>query len=165
MGLLAINASHSLSSTTHQLAALSVELHGEGRVVDLIALEPAGLLGVAPDADVATLLEEMSAARPLVLVTPIYRATYSGILKVLFDQFGPDALRDVPCILAATAGSPAHELALDTGSRSLVASLGGWCVPTVIYATPKDFDTNKRPLQRVRDLFVVALSEAAALGR
>jgi FMN reductase len=113
---------------------------------------------------VAALLEEMSAARPLVLVTPIYRATYSGILKVLFDQFGPDALRGVPCILAATAGSPAHELALDTGLRSLVASLGGWSVPTVIYATPTDFDDHKVPTQRVRDLFVAALDEAAALG-
>ena len=165
MGLLALNASHSLNSTTHQLAALSVELNGEGRVVDLVGLDPAGLLGVTPDANVSTLLEEIGAARPLVLVTPIYRATYSGILKVLFDQFAPDALRDVPCILAATAGSPAHELALDTGFRSLVASLGGWTVPTVIYATPKDFDAAKVPAQRVRDLLTTALTEAARLNR
>ncbi len=133
-------------------------------VFDLVALHPAGLLGVTPDVAVSKLLEAMSAARPLVLVTPIYRATYSGLLKVLFDQFGPDALRGVPCILAATAGSPAHELALDTGFRSLVASLGGWSVPTVIYATPGDFDANKVPTQRVRELFRAALREAAALG-
>ncbi len=163
MSLLAINASHSPGSSTHQLAALSVELHGDGRVVNLIELDPAALLGLAPDPTVTALLEEMKSARPLVLVTPIYRATYSGLLKVLFDQFGADALRGVPCILAATAGSPAHELALDTGFRSLVASLGGWSVPTVIYATPKDFDAEKVPTQRVRDLFEVALREAAAL--
>lgn len=164
MGLLAINASHTLSSTTHQLAALSVELQGEGRVVDLVALEPAGLLGVTPDPLIKALLEEVRSARPLVLVTPIYRATYSGLLKVLFDQFEPNALRGVACVLAATAGSPAHELALDTGFRSLVASLGGWSVPTVIYATSKDFDAEKRPTHRVRDLLLAALSEADAIG-
>jgi FMN reductase len=165
MGLLAINASHSPSSSTHQLAALSVEIHGEGRVVDLVKLEPSGLLGVAKDEKVSALLDAMGAARPLVLVTPIYRATYSGILKVLFDQFAPDALRGVPCILAATGGSPAHELAIDTGFRSLVASIGGWSVPTVIYATPSDFDSERVPNQRLRDLFASALSEAASLGQ
>jgi FMN reductase len=163
MDLLALNASHSTSSSTHHLAALAVELHGSGRVVDLATLDPAGLLGLADDAEVKALLADISAARVLVLVTPVYRATYSGLLKVLFDQLPQSGLKGVPCVLAATAASPAHYLALDTGFRSLVASVDGWTVPTVVYVTPVDLDESKRPTDAVRERMSQALAEAAQL--
>jgi FMN reductase len=163
MDLLAINASHSSASSTHHLAQLAVELHGSGRVVDLVALDPAGLVGVARDDDVQSVLDAIPLARPLVLVTPIYRATYSGLLKVVFDQLPPGALAGVPCVVAATAGSPLHYLSLDTGCRALVASLGGWTVPTVVYATPADLDQDKRPTDTVRQQMRRALGEAARL--
>jgi FMN reductase len=163
MDLIAINASHSLRSTTHNLAALAVELHGSGEVVDLAALDPAALIGVGRDDAVTKLLEAIPTAWGLVLVTPVYRATYSGLLKVIFDQLPQSALRGVPCVLAATAASPAHYLALDTGGRALVASLDGWTVPTVVYAAPADFDEDKRPGGTVRDQLQRALGEAATL--
>jgi FMN reductase len=163
MDLLALNASHSTGSTTHQLAALAVELNGSGRVVDLAALDPAGLLGVGRDPSVDELLAAILAVDVLVLVTPIYRATYSGLLKVLFDQLPQSALRGVACALAATAASPAHYLALDTGVRSLVASLDGWTVPTVTYATPADFDDARQPGEAVRQRLEQALAEAEQL--
>lgn len=101
------------------------------------------------------------------LVTPIYRATYSGIVKVLFDQLPPDELAGKVAILAATAGGPAHYLALDTGVQSLVASLGGWTVPTVTYATPADFaahdDGSKTPNDSVRTKLGAALAEATTI--
>jgi FMN reductase len=159
MALLALNASHSTASSTHHLAARAVELHGSGRVVDLATLDPAGLLGTGDDEGVTSLLEEISRSDALVLVTPIYRATYSGLLKVVFDQLRPESLRGVPCVLAATAASPAHFLALDTGFRSLVASLGGWSVPTVVYVTPADLDADRRPLAPVDAALSAALSE------
>jgi FMN reductase len=163
MDLIAINASHSLASTTHHLAAAAVELHGSGRVVDLAALDPAALLGVGKDDHVQELLDAIPAAWGLVLVTPVYRATYSGLLKVVFDQLPQSALRGVPCVLAATAASPAHYLALDTGFRSLVASLDGWSVPTVAYATPADFDEAKQPGDAVRERLAQGLAEAATV--
>jgi FMN reductase len=161
MDLIAINASHSVGSTTHNVAAAAVALHGSGRVVDLAMLDPAGLLGVGRDDAVQALLDDIPTASALVLVTPVYRATYSGLLKVLFDQLPPEALRGVPAVLAATAASPMHYLALDTGFRSLVASLGGWTVPTVTYATPADFDEAKQPNDAVRARLQAGLAEAA----
>ncbi len=124
MSLLAINASHSTGSSTHHVAARAAELHGSGRVVDLATRDPSGLLGLGEDAEVTALLDEVARADALVLVSPIYRATYSGLLKVLFDQLPTESLRGVACVLAATAASPGHFLALDTGFRALVASLG-----------------------------------------
>jgi FMN reductase len=113
-------------------------------------------------------IDGVAAASILVLVTPIYRATYSGILKVVFDQLPPDALVGKAAVLAATAGGPAHLLALDTGMRSLVASLGGWTVPTVTYATAADFtpgaDGGKVSGDAVRTSLERALAEAASIA-
>ena len=79
------------------------------------------------------------------------------------DQLPPESLRGVACVLAATAASPAHFLALDTGFRSLVASLGGWSVPTVVYATPSDLGPGKRPGESVDAAMASALAEAELL--
>ena len=165
MALLAVNASHSTGSTTHNLAQVAVDLHGSGRVVDLATLDPAALLGVGQDDAVTALLADLQTAGPLVLVTPVYRATYSGLLKVLFDQLPQGGLAGVPCVLAATAASPLHYLAIDTGFRALVASLAGWSVPTAVYATPADFDDDKRPGDSIRERLARALAEAECLTR
>ncbi|MGD9793702.1 MAG: NADPH-dependent FMN reductase [Acidimicrobiia bacterium] len=164
MGLIAINASHSTGSTTHNLAMLATEVHGSGDVYDLAALDPAALVGVGKDATVTKLLEAIPQASVLVFVTPIYRATYSGLLKIVLDQLPQAALRGIPVVLAATAASPAHFLALDTGGRALVASLEGWTVPTVVYATPADFDDDKRPLGTLRDQMTAALTQAKSIA-
>ena len=79
-------------------------------------------------------VERATSATRLVLVTPVYRATYSGVLKAFFDLLPQSALRGSVSLLAATGASPAHYLSLDTGLRTLVASLEGWSAPTVIYA-------------------------------
>ena len=125
-----------------------------------MTLDPAGLIGTTPSPDVGALLQAIDAASILVLVTPIYRATYSGLLKVVFDQLPAGGLEGKAAVLAATAGGPAHYLALDTGMRSLVASLDGWTVPTITYATPADFDEQKIPSENVRVSLAEALAEA-----
>jgi NAD(P)H-dependent FMN reductase len=66
-------------------------------------------------------------------------------------------------VLCASAGGPAHFLALDTGGRSLVASLGGWTVPTVVYATGADFDDGV-PGPAVMGMLTEALGQAHAVG-
>jgi FMN reductase len=160
MTLVALNGSHSASSSTHAVATLAAEIYGSGEIVDLVTLDPAGLIGTTPTPDVAALLRTMEEASILVLVTPIYRATYCGLLKVVFDQLPAGGLKGKAAVLAATAGGPAHYLALDTGMRSLVASLDGWTVPTITYATPADFDEQKVPSENVRVALAAALAEA-----
>ncbi len=165
MSLVALNGSHSASSSTHAVATLAAEIYGSGEIVDLVTLDPAGLIGTTPSPDVGGLLAAIDEASILVLVTPIYRATYSGLLKVVFDQLPAGGLQGKVAILAATAGGPAHYLSLDTGMRSLVASLDGWSVPTVTYATPADFDEAKRPSDKVRDSLAAGLAEAELILR
>lgn len=163
MTVLAINASPSSSSKTAALAAAGVEIAGAGRVVHLADLDAEGLLGRRPSQDIQDLLDEITAARRLLLVTPIYRATYSGLLKVVFDQLPTDALTGSVSVLAATAGGPAHFLSLDTGLRSLVASLNGWSAPTVVYASSADF-TDGQPAITVKEQLTRAFAEVDAMN-
>lgn len=160
MTLLALNGSHSASSRTHALAARAVALHGSGSVVDLCTLDPAGLLGVGADDGVAAVIEQVAAASVLVLATPVYRATYAGVLKVLLDQLPQGALRGKACILGATGATPLHYLSLDTGLRAVVASLEGWSVPTVIYATPESIAADGTTSEDVDARLRAALAEA-----
>jgi FMN reductase len=133
---------------------------GEGRLLDLGALDADALLGRASHPSVDDALAAVSSADVLVVVTPVYRATYSGLLKVLFDQLAAGALEGTACVLSATGGSFHHYLSLDTGLRSLVASLGGWSVPTVVYATGDDFAEGNQPLPTVVEPLTQALAEA-----
>ena len=110
-------------------------------VVDLGTLPADALLGRRPDEGVAAALSKSQAARILVASSPIYRATYSGLLKVFFDQFPADALRGVIAIPIMTGGSPAHALAVDHGLRPLFASLGATVVSTGAYGHDKQFAT------------------------
>ena len=108
-------------------------------------------------------LAAIATASTLVLVTPVYRATYSGFLKLVLDQLPTDALASTAVVLAATGASPAHFLSLDTGLRAAVASLGGWSVPTVVYATGEDFSEAGAPLPSILEPLERALGEAARI--
>lgn len=136
--LVAVSSGDSPASRTRVLARAAVEAGGGGRLVDLGDLPADALLGRCSDPAVDEAVDAASSAGVLVLATPVYRATYNGSLKAFLDRFPTGALARTAVVLAATAASPAHFLALDTGGRALVASLGGWTVPTVVYATPAD---------------------------
>ena len=162
MSLVAVSSGDSATSKTRTLAAVAVELFGGGRLIDLIDLPADALLGRRQDRAVDDAVTAAGEASVLVLATPIYRATFNGSLKAFLDRFPTEALAGTAVILAATAAAPSHYLALDTGGRSVVASLGGWTVPTVVYATGADF-TDGRPSEPVLDRLADALDEARSL--
>jgi FMN reductase len=162
--LLALNGSPSASSKTHVLAARAVEIVGNGRVVDLSDLDAEGLLGRRSSPDVTAVIEAVQLSRLLLVATPIYRATFSGLLKVLFDQLVQGALTDVVCVLAATGGGPLHFLSVDTGLRPLVASLNGLTIPTPVYLTGSDFTEDGKLTEAADAILSSALGQAVALA-
>jgi FMN reductase len=163
MALVVVSSGDSPTSKTRAMAVSFVELAGEGQLIDLIDLPADALLGRRHDDAVDDAVTAASRASVLVLATPVYRATFNGTLKAFLDRFPTDALADTAVILAATAATPAHFLSLDTGGRSVVASLGGWTVPTVVYATGSEF-VDGRPYGAVVDTVAAALGEARAVA-
>jgi FMN reductase len=92
---------------------------------------------VPPDleAAVATVTE----ADAIIAVTPVFAASYSGLFKTFFDVLEKDALAGTPVLMAATAGSPRHSLALEHALRPLFAYLRAVVVPTAVFAATEDF--------------------------
>ena len=95
-------------------------------VVDLGTLGPAVLDWQDPE--VASLVEQVGSADLVVVASPTYKATYTGLLKVFLDRFaGGTGLRGVavPLMLGA---APGHALAPEASLRPLLAELGGTTV-------------------------------------
>jgi len=169
MSLVAVNGSPSRDSKTGALADAAVRLAGGGTVHHVADLSPDALFMRAKDPALDEVLGSFAAARPLVLASPTYRATYSGMLKSVLDLVPaqPDKrppLDGVPVVLIGTGGNRDHYLSLDTGLRLVVAAMGGWSVPTVVYATGADFGEGNVPGAGILALLQQALDEAARLA-
>jgi FMN reductase len=163
MSLVIVSSGDSVTSKTRILASAALDIEAGGRLVDLVSLPAEALLGRRQDDELDEVVRAASEASILILATPIYRATYNGTLKAFLDRFPTDALDRTAVVLVATAGSPTHFLSLDTGGRSAVASLGGWTVPSVVYATGADFKDG-RPSEEVLDTLRRALGQAHVLA-
>jgi FMN reductase len=163
--VLAVNASPSAHSRTAALARAAVAVGGGGEILHLGEIGADGLLGRVTDPAMAAALDSMRAADRLVLVTPVYRATYAGLLKVVLDQLGEGDLAGGAVVLAATAGCREHFLSLDAGLRPVVTTLGAWIAPQVVYASRESFDADLRPDRRVLDDLATALDQATLLVR
>lgn len=85
-------------------------------------------------------LRQLENADVIVAGSPVYKGAYTGQFKHLFDFLDPNALTDVPVILAATGGSDRHALMPDHCLRPLFSFFRAHTVPTTLYATAAHID-------------------------
>ncbi|HWJ98785.1 MAG TPA: NAD(P)H-dependent oxidoreductase [Acidimicrobiales bacterium] len=163
-GRLVVNGSPSHPSRSRTLAVHVLELLGGGDVLDLVDLDPAGLLALRSSPDVDAAVRRVAAASILVVATPVYRATYTALTKTVFDLQPRAALAGTVVIPVATGDAAEHALAIDHGLRPLIASLGGWTTPTGIYATRADFGDDGQASAGIHASAAAAAAEALALA-
>jgi FMN reductase len=74
-------------------------------------------------------------ARVLVVATPAYKGSYTGLLKLFLDTLAGDGLRDTVVVPVVVAGSPVHATMTDLHLRWVLGELGGALpVPSVVLA-------------------------------
>jgi FMN reductase len=100
------------------------------------------LLTGFPPAPLRSAIEAVATADAVIAVTPIFTASYSGLFKSFFDVLEKDALAGKPVLIAATAGTARHSLALDHALRPLFAYLRATVVPTAVFAATDDWGTD-----------------------
>ncbi|MEU6141613.1 FMN reductase [Streptomyces sp. NPDC047081] len=83
--------------------------------------------------------EAVTAADGLIVVTPVFSASYSGLFKSFFDVLDKDALVGKPVLIAATGGTARHSLVLEHALRPLFAYLRAVVAPTGVYAASEDW--------------------------
>ncbi len=93
------------------------------------------LLGEPQSDALAAAADSVAAAEGLVVVTPTYNASFSGLFKLFIDVLPLQALDGSAVLLAATGGSGRHTLVLDQALRPLFAYLKAVVVPTSVFAT------------------------------
>ncbi|MFI8490514.1 CE1759 family FMN reductase [Streptomyces rubrogriseus] len=95
-----------------------------------------------PAPALADAFAEVAAADGLIVVTPVFSASYSGLFKSFFDALSvtdEDALTGKPVLIAATGGTARHSLVLEHALRPLFAYLKAVIVPTGVYAASEDW--------------------------
>jgi FMN reductase len=171
--VVAVIGSTSPSSRTLVLAraildALAHHLPLESHIVELARIvRPLGqsiTRGELP-AEVERELQRIESADLVLAAAPVYRGSYPGLFKHLFDLIDVDALVNVPVLLAATGGSERHALVIEHQLRPLFGFLQALTLPIGVYGTPVDFDgervTNPLLLERIA---LAAERAAAVLG-
>ena len=81
-------------------------------------------------------------ADALIVGTPVYRASFTGLFKHFFDFVEQTALTNVPVLLAASGGSERHALVLEHQLRPLFSFFQAQTLPSGVYATDRDFTTD-----------------------
>ncbi|MFF7450694.1 MULTISPECIES: CE1759 family FMN reductase [unclassified Streptomyces] len=92
-----------------------------------------------PGRELAAAQDAVTGADGLIVVTPVFSASYSGLFKSFFDVLDKDALVGKPVLIAATGGSARHSLVLDHALRPLFSHLRAVVVPTGVYAASEDW--------------------------
>ena len=92
---------------------------------------------LSPGAEEA--LRRIESATLLIVGSPVYRASFTGLFKHVFDFVGQYALIDTPVLLAATGGSDRHALIIEHQFRPLFSFFQAITLPIGVYASDADF--------------------------
>lgn len=85
------------------------------------------------------MINEVEQADGIIAVSPVFKASYSGLFKSFWDLIENDALSGVPIQLGSTGGSPRHSLVIDNAMRPLFSYLRMRVMPTGVYAATEDW--------------------------
>ncbi|GAA4066280.1 FMN reductase [Streptomyces shaanxiensis] len=150
MRLVVVSAGLSVPSSTRLLGDRLAAAVGRRSDVDMEVVEVVELRDLAveiahnftngfPGRRLAAAIDSVTSADGLIVVTPVFSASYSGLFKSFFDVIDKDALTGMPVLIAATGGTARHSLVLEHALRPLFAHLRAVVVPTGVYAASEDW--------------------------
>ena len=171
--MVAVSGSLTHPSRTTALVEAIVEAFGrvipiEPHIITLNSLGP-HLAGALTRSKLPALAEQelqrIESADLLVVATPVYRASFTGLFKHLFDFVDQYALVDTPVLLAATGGSERHALIIEHQLRPLFGFFQALALPVGVYAHDSDFTDHKVSNEQLTDRIEKAVARALPLVR
>lgn len=160
--------SRTLTLTEALLSGLGDALPVDSHVIELGEIAPV-LSGVLSRAQAPAALEAqlraIETADALIVSSPVYRASYTGLFKHLFDLVDHEALIDVPVMLAATGGTERHALVIDHQLRPLFSFFQAQTLPIGVYASERDFHNHALASPELRARIDLAVERAVPLLR
>ena len=89
---------------------------------------------------VVDLLAAVASSRIIIVASPTFKATYTGLLKTFFDRYTTNALLSAVAVGVMTGAAPTHALAVEVHLRPLLVELGAATPTRGLYVTEQQFD-------------------------
>jgi len=127
-------------------ARIAPRLRAHVDVIDVAELAPVLGAAVSFDALPPQIVEahaRLAAADLLIVGSPVYKASYTGLLKHFLDLLEPTRLSGKVAILAATGGSDRHALVLEHQFRPLLSFFEINTVPAGVYVSDAQFENHR----------------------
>jgi FMN reductase len=122
-------------------------------VAERLAGQPADLsidlteLGAAlldwSDPSVAELVAAVQASDLLVVASPTYKATYTGLLKLFLDRFGGGSLAGVTAVPLMLGGHWKHSLAPELLLKPVLVELGATCPTAGLFLLDSEYQASE----------------------
>ena len=118
------------SRTLAAAESLAARLAGPSDTIDVIDLaEHVGEIFSWPSEKMDALTGRVAGSDILIVASPTYKASYTGLLKSFLDRYSACGLRGVHAIPVMTGADRGHAMAPDVNLRPLLVELGA-SVPT-----------------------------------
>jgi FMN reductase len=138
---------------------------GEARLIDLAEVRIAAADGRPPEQlgdDTGAVLAAIADADAVLLATPVYRGSLTGVLKNLLDQVPVEALERKRVAIVAMGASDHHFLGAERHLRDVLAFFGAAVLPVAAYLTSADFEDGAPSAAAAAELDALLAELAAA---
>lgn len=105
-------------------------------------------------------VERVMHADLVIVATPVYKAAYSGLIKLFLDALPPDALSGRTVLPLATGGSVAHLLVLDYALKPVLSALGARDILDGVFVTDAQLQPHPSDIYLPDDDVVARLDRA-----
>lgn len=121
------------------LDKIASQTGAEACLIDLADLVPD--LGIRSRSEASPRVEEalhlMESANLLLVGSPVYKGSYTGLFKHMIDLINYPSLLGTPVGLIATGGSDRHALVIEHQLRPLFSFFGAKTLPTGVFIADK----------------------------
>ena len=143
MRTVAVIGNPRLGSRTRQAAELVIERLTDApptTVIELADLGPSLLEW--GNTEVTAAKDEVLRAELLLIASPVFKASFTGLLKLFLDQFDAGELAGTPTIALLLGGSPAHTLVGEVHLKPVLNEIGASCPTPALYLIDAEWDTS-----------------------
>ncbi|MGE3857151.1 MAG: NADPH-dependent FMN reductase [Dehalococcoidia bacterium] len=146
---------------------------GEAGIAQVAVLDLAeariGFAGAAPAEDdgLSAAAERLRAADAVLFASPVYRASFTGVLKNFLDLLPLDTLEGKPVGVMAMGNNRDHALGVERHLRDVLAWFGVVAAPTTVFLSAADFEAGVLQAAPAADLdaLVTTLARLATATR
>lgn len=85
--------------------------------------------------------DTLAASSLAIIATPVYKATYTGLLKAFLDWFGTTGLAGVTAVPVMVGAGAAHALAVEVHLRPLLVEIGATVPTRGLYVLEQELET------------------------